>query len=206
MDEAIAVLKRAGRGHRRSRRHPERRRRGPEEQLPAVGHLLGCRQGQGQGRGLLGRVQVRHEARLQQVARVARRRGAGKTLTELRDWNTAHQKRRRDQVRPVATSTSPTRWTSRSDRARYEADRAKDIRLDGDARHRRGHEGGAPRRAAVSRRERRGDRREARLSDGDRAVRAGAESRRRRRSRPASTPSRSRSASASPAWPAANRG
>ena len=36
---------------------------------------------------------------------------------------------RRHQVRPGATSTSPTRSTSRRDRARWEADRKKDILL-----------------------------------------------------------------------------
>ena len=78
MDDAIAVLEAAGRGHRRSRRHPERRRPGSRQQLPAVGHLLAAsNDAKGKDDGLLGRVQVRHEARLQRVARVARRRGAG---------------------------------------------------------------------------------------------------------------------------------
>ena len=53
-----------------------------------------------------------------------------KTLTELRNCNLAHEG-----AAPSSTarpsSTSPTRWTSSEDRARYEADRAKDIRLGG---------------------------------------------------------------------------
>ena len=39
MAEAIEVLKQQGAIDRRSRRHPERRRHGSDEQLPAVGHL-----------------------------------------------------------------------------------------------------------------------------------------------------------------------
>ena len=67
----------AGRRHRRSGGHPERRRHGSDEQLPAVEHLLAAsNNGQRQGRELLDRLQVRHEARLQRVARSrsARRR------------------------------------------------------------------------------------------------------------------------------------
>ena len=46
----------AGRRHRRSRRHPERRRPGSEQELPALGHLPRRRRREGQGRGLLGRA------------------------------------------------------------------------------------------------------------------------------------------------------
>ena len=82
------------------------------------------------------------------------------------------------------SSTSPTRWISSADRARYEADRAKDIALAGDARHRRGDEGAQARRAcsspaaaapAIAAR--------AGYPTVDRAVRAWCRTRRRRRSR-----------------------
>ncbi len=64
----------ARRRHRRSRRHSEHRRQGSEEQPDALEHVLGRQRRQRQGRGLLDRVQVRHEARLQHLAEVARRR------------------------------------------------------------------------------------------------------------------------------------
>ena len=75
MAEAIDVLKQQGAIDRRSRRTfrawsmPT-----PAQQLPALGHLFGRRRAQGQGCRLLGRFEVRHEARLQHVAGDARRR------------------------------------------------------------------------------------------------------------------------------------
>ena len=86
------------------------------------------------------------------------------------------------------SSTSPTRWTSKRDRARYEADRAKDIRLA--ARHgidevMKAHKLDA---LLFPGGERRGHRRAARLSDRDRAVRHGPERADDRRSPTASTP------------------
>ena len=74
MDEAIAVLKQQGAIIVDPAEHPEHRRQGPEEQFPALVDLLGREQRKRQGRGLLDRLQVRHEARLQRVAAVARRR------------------------------------------------------------------------------------------------------------------------------------
>ena len=80
MADAIAVAEDAGRRPRRSRRHPEHRGQGREEQLPDVEHLFGLERQEGQGRGLLGLLQVRHEARFQQVAGVARPVGAGQDV------------------------------------------------------------------------------------------------------------------------------
>ena len=61
-----------------------------------------------------------------------------KTLTELREWNLAHRERQRDQVRPGPLDISDEMDLERT-APRYEADRARDIALGGDARHRRGH-------------------------------------------------------------------
>ena len=97
-----------------------------------------------------------------------------KTLTELREWNTAHAKAGAIKYGQSLLDISDEMDVEK-DRARYEADRAKDIRLVGSARHRRDHEGRAARRDPVPRRQRRRHRRAARLSDRHRAVRAGAE-------------------------------
>ena len=144
---------------------------GCQEQLHAVEHVLGRRQRQGQGRQLLGGVQVRHEARFQRVAGVARRRGAAQ-----------------DADRACATTTPRTRHAGRikygqsqldisdemdleRDRARYEADRAKDLALS--AAHGIDEVMNAQnaRRAAVSRRQRRRHCGKAGISHGDRPVR-----------------------------------
>ena len=75
MAEAIAVLKQQGAVDRRSGGHPERRgRRIRRTTSPLWDFCCGREQGQGEGRGLLGGLQVRHEARLQRVAGDARRR------------------------------------------------------------------------------------------------------------------------------------
>ena len=97
-----------------------------------------------------------------------------KSLTELREWNITHTKAGAIRYGQSHLDVSDE-MDVEADRARYEADRAKDIALGGDARHRRGDEGESPRRAAVPGRERRGDRGQAGLSDRDRAVRNGAE-------------------------------
>ena len=103
----------AGRDHRRSRGHPERRRSRSEEQLPALERLLGREQRQGQGRGLLGRPEVRDEARLQQLAEVARRRGAGEDADRAARVEHGAREGRARSSTGSRTSTSPTRWTSR---------------------------------------------------------------------------------------------
>ena len=77
-----------------------------------------------------------------------------KTLTELRDWNLAHQKAGAIKYGQSQLDISDE-MDLEADRARYEADRAKDIALSATQRHRRGDEGATPRRPAVSRRERR---------------------------------------------------
>ena len=107
-----------------------------------------------------------------------------KTLTELR----AVEHRARRSAGAIKYGQSQLDISDEmdveTDRARYEADRAKDIALAGDARHRRGDEGAAARRAALSRpRAAPAIAAQARLSDGDRAVRAWCRTRRRRRSR-----------------------
>ena len=207
MDEAIAVLKQQGAVIVDPADIPSVVDQDREEQLPAVGHLLGRGRREGQGRRLLGRVQVRHEARLQRVARVARRRRAGEVADRAARVEHGARSRRARSSTASRSSTSPTRWTSRRDRARYEADRAKDIALAGDAWHRRGDEGAASRRAAVSRA------RAARHRRASRAIRrsscpfaTGAERADAARFPAGSTRSRRRSASASPARPAASRG
>ena len=75
--------------------------------------------------------QVRHEARLQRVPGDARCVGAGEVLTELRDIQPHASARERDPLRAVEP-----RYLRRAgraqDRAKYEADRAKDIALAGE--------------------------------------------------------------------------
>ncbi len=102
MAEAIAVLQAAGRDHCRSRRHPELRGEGRERQLPVVGLLLRRRARQGQGSELLDQLQVRHEARLQRVARVARPVGAGEDAEGAPRVEPRAREGRRDQVSAVA--------------------------------------------------------------------------------------------------------
>ena len=63
-----------------------------------------------------------------------------KSLTELRAWNTAHKNAGSLKYGQSNLDISDE-MDVETDRARYEADRAKDIRLVGDARHRRSDEG-----------------------------------------------------------------
>ena len=74
---------------------------------------------------LLDRVQVRHEARLQRLAQVARRQGAGEDADRAARSGTSRTSARARSSTARRTSTSRTRWTSQADRARYEADRAE---------------------------------------------------------------------------------
>ena len=127
-----------------------------------------------------------------------------KTLTELREWNMAHEKAGAIKY-GQSRSTSRTKWISRRDRARNEADRDERHSAQPRERHRRGVEGESARRDPVSRAAPARDRRPRRLPDHRRAVRHDSERAERRRSRPGSTRSRRRSASASPARPAASR-
>ena len=90
------------------------------------------------------------------------------------------------------------------DRARYEADRRKDILLSGHAGHRRRAQGSPARRVAVSGRHRCSDSRETRLPDRHRAVCARGERADAAVSRAVSLRARRRSASRLPARPAAS--
>ena len=80
---------------------------------------------------------------------------------------------RRHQVRAGATSTSPTRSNLERDKRPLGGRPQEGHRARRDARHRRGDEGAQARRDPLPGRQRRRHRRQARLSDGDRAVRAG---------------------------------
>ena len=93
-----------------------------------------------------------------------------KTLTELRLWNVAHQRAGAIKYGQALLDISDE-MDVRADRARYEADREKDIRLsatDGIDAVMKAHQLDALLFPGV---ERRGDRRQAGLSDGHRAVR-----------------------------------
>ena len=130
MAEAIAVLRRAGR---RRSSIPRTFRawsiRDPANNFLPWGTCSGADEGRGADDGLLGRAQVRHEARLQHVARVARAAAPVKIADRA---ERVERRRTRTPARSSTArrlSTSPTRWIVERDRARYEADRAKDIRL-----------------------------------------------------------------------------
>ena len=96
-----------------------------------------------------------------------------KTLTELREWNTAHEKAGAIKYGQSQLDISDE-MDLEKDRARYEADRAKDIRLGGthgiDEVMKANNLD-----ALLFPGARRRHRREARLPDGDRAVRDGPE-------------------------------
>ena len=83
---------------------------------------------------------------------IARRRGAGEDADRAARSGTSRTRRRARSSTASRSSTSPTRWTSRRDRARYEADRAKDIALGGTHGIDEVMKARAARRAAVSRR------------------------------------------------------
>ena len=178
MAEAIAVLQRAGRDRRRSRRHPERRRRRIRAEQPAatgaVCSGLTTRKGSDADCSVVFKYGMKRDfnAWLASLGRSA----PVKSLD--RAARVEHGARRTPARSSTASrsSTSPTRWTSRRTARAIEADRAKDIRAGGDARHRRGDEGAASSTrccfpaasgAAIAA--------QARLSDRDRAVRHGAE-------------------------------
>ena len=112
-----------------------------------------------------------------------------KTLTELRRWNIAHQKAGAIKYGQSLLDISDE-MDVEADRARYEADRARDLALAGT--HGIDEVMKAQRLDALlfPGVERRRHRRAARLSDGDRAVRHWCRTRRRRRFRRRSTRSR----------------
>ena len=93
-----------------------------------------------------------------------------KTLTELREWNLAHEQAgalKYGQARLDGADAIDLEEA----RAEYEADRARDLRLNGGARHRRGDDRPRARRPPVSRVEWRWDLGSAGLSNRDGAVR-----------------------------------
>jgi len=118
-----------------------------------------------------------------------------KTLAELRAFNLAHASRNAIKYAQANLDVSDEMDVEK-DKARWEADRAKDVRLAGTKRHRRGDAEEPPGRAALPGRERRGDFGEARLPDGDRPVWPG---RARGATQPAAVPRRLH-AEARPVW------
>jgi amidase len=118
----------ARRDRRRSGRRPELRGQRPEQQLHGLGLLFRRRSGEGQRRTLLGRVQVRDEARLQSLAEDAGRVGAGESLTALREWNLAHANAGAIKYGQSRLDISDE-MDLEADRARYDADRRKDLSL-----------------------------------------------------------------------------
>ena len=136
------MLKQQGADHRRSRRHPERRRQGSEEQLPAVGHRAPgpttCA-----ARTRTARSRFKYGMKRDFNAWLASLGPAApvKTLTELRAVE--HRARRHAGAIKYGQAQLDVsdEMDLERDRARYEADRAKDIRSRRHARHRRGDEG-----------------------------------------------------------------
>ncbi len=113
MTEAIEALKREGADHRRSGGAAERDGSGSEEQLPGVAHVFGRGWREGQRRRLLGRLQIRHEARLQRVARDARREGAAEDAERAARVQPRARARAWRSNTASRISTSRTKWTSR---------------------------------------------------------------------------------------------
>ena len=92
-----------GADHRRSRRHPERRRSRPDEQSSPCGRPVRRAEDTAKDNACSIALELRHEARLQPLAGDARaRRRRSKSLTELREWNVAHRNAGLDEIRPGA--------------------------------------------------------------------------------------------------------
>src|SRR5207244_3292076 len=120
------------------------------------------------------RPEVREEERLERVARDARPRGAVEVVERARRVEQGAREGGRDQIWPIAARD--LRRDGRRERSRAVRSRSRQGHQTWrDARHRRDHEGAAPRRDSVSRRQWRGDRGEAGLPDAHRAVRTRAE-------------------------------
>ena len=118
------------RGRRRPRRHPEHRRQGPDSRTSLLWAICsGADRRAGQGRELLDRLQVRHEARLQHVAGVARAVGAGQDAHRAARSGTSRTQNAGAIKYGQAKLDISDEMDVEKDRARYEADRAKDIRL-----------------------------------------------------------------------------
>ena len=158
MDEAIAVLKQQGAVIVDPADIPSVVDKDPKNNFMLWNPCSGVNKARGQGRGLLGRVQVRHEARFQQVAGVARPGGAGEDADRADRLEHRAPEGRRDQVRPV----EPRHLGRDGSRKRPRAIRGRPReghQARRHARHRRGDEGRAARRAAVPGGERRRHRR-----------------------------------------------
>ena len=104
MADAIAVLKQQGAIVVDPADVPSIAAKDPKNNFAAWDFCSGAEQAKGKDDGCSVELQVRHEARLQRVAEERSEPSAPvKSLTELREWNIAHAKRRRDQVRAVAS-------------------------------------------------------------------------------------------------------
>ena len=195
----------AGRGHRRSRRHPERRRQGRRTNNF---FLWGVCTDMDDVKEKKCSIDLAYgmERDFNKWLDVPRQGRAG----EVADRAARVEHAKHEKMGAIKYGQSLLDISDAMDlelfRARYESDRASDIQLAATHGIDEVMKAQQPRRAALPRPRRRRDRRASRLSDRDRAVRAWSRTRRRRRSRRASTPSRSRSASASPAWRAADNG
>ena len=132
MADAIAVLKQQGAVDRRSGRHSELRGEDRERQLSAVGLLLRRRTRQGQGPELLDQLQVRHEARLQRVARVARPIGAGEVAEGAHRMEPSPMRKPARSNIGSRASTSQMKSIWPPTRRALDADDAKDRRLSRD--------------------------------------------------------------------------
>ena len=174
MDEAIAVLKQQGAVIVDPADIPSVVDKDPKNNFMLWNPCSGVNEGKGQGRdcSIVFKYGMKRDfnkwlASLGPAAPV-------KSLTELIAWNIAHQKAGAIKYGQSNLDISDE-MDLEKDRARYEADRAKDIRLGGT--HGIDEMMKAERLDAMlfPGGERRRHRREAGLSDGDRAVRVGAE-------------------------------
>ena len=102
MDDAIAVLKAQGAIIIDPANIPSVVDPDPKNNFLRWNGCSGANNAKGQGRGLLGRAEVRDEARLQQLAEIARRRGAGEDADRAARMEHRARQGRRDQVRAVA--------------------------------------------------------------------------------------------------------
>ena len=124
LDDAIAALKAAGAIVVDPANIPERHRRHPDEQQRRHQHV--CR-AQGHRRELLDGVQVRVQTRFRRLPRVARPDAPVKSLTELRQFNTANAAQNAIRYRQDLLDTSDEMNLTRI--CRLHADRARDIFL-----------------------------------------------------------------------------